>query len=110
MTERNIFYQVALQVDSDVYPEFKTWLDAHIQEMLALPGFLSHQILSCYDISDNRVDLNRQTTTQVTAVYQLESLEKLEEYFQVHAPAMRGDGIKKFGGKFTASRKVFYRD
>jgi UMP-CMP kinase len=38
--------------------------------------------------------------------YRVESREHLQEYFDVHSKRLRGDGIKRFNGKFTASRRI----
>lgn len=38
--------------------------------------------------------------------FRLKSREDLENYFQNHAKAMREDGLKRFGDKFTAFRRV----
>ena len=36
------------------------------------------------------------------------SREDLEEYFQKHADRLRGDGLTRFEGKFTATRRILH--
>ena len=44
-----ICYEVNLEIDAAIEAEYRTWLRTHINEMLALPGFVSAQ---CFDILD----------------------------------------------------------
>lgn len=96
-----VIYEVNLSVDEDIYQDYKKWLDEHIQQMLRFPGFLNatamHQ--SMRDESDSKKHL--------TVQYQLESAEDLQNYFNEHAPKMRGDGVKRFEGRFTVARRTF---
>ncbi|HAU1091264.1 TPA: DUF4286 family protein [Legionella pneumophila] len=97
-----VVYEVNLAIDNDIYKEYKDWLDEHIKEMLKFPGFVyatvMHQSMDA-DNSDNQKHL--------TVQYQLESAEDLQNYFREHAPKMRGDGVKRFEGRFTATRRSF---
>lgn len=97
-----VIYEVNLSIDKEVYNEYKAWLDEHIQEMLQFPGFLNATVLQ--QAEDNEDSDNRK---HVTVQYQLESVEDLQSYFDEHAPKMRGDGIKRFEGRFTANRRTF---
>ena len=36
-----VIYEVNLTVDNDVIDEFDAWLQKHVDEMLAIPGFVS---------------------------------------------------------------------
>ena len=110
-------YQVALKIDKSIFNEFNQWLTDHIKEMLTLPGFvkaktmLSHNILSKDgDDLQNKtyvdVDDSSKGFIELTVIYKVENLQKMEEYFNVHAAKMRGDGVKRFGDKFSAERRV----
>lgn len=44
--------------------------------------------------------------THLTVQYKVASRDALQAYFDVHAARLRGDGIKRFGGKMTASRRI----
>ncbi|HAT8251802.1 TPA: DUF4286 family protein [Legionella pneumophila] len=97
-----VVYEVNLSIDNEIYRDYKDWLDEHILEMLKFPGFLNatvmHQSMDG-DSSDNQKHL--------TVQYQLESTEDLQNYFEEHAPKMRGDGMNRFKGRFTATRRTF---
>ncbi len=96
-----VIYEVNLSIDQDIYKDYKHWLDAHIQEMLTFPGFFNATVMhqSMKDDSDRQKHL--------TVQYQLESAEDLQNYFSEHAPKMRGDGMKRFAGRFSATRRTF---
>jgi len=42
----------------------------------------------------------------LTTTYLVETRQNLEDYFQHHASKMREDGIKRFGGRFIANRRI----
>ena len=41
--------------------------------------------------------------------YGVRDAQVLQAYFDQHAPRMREDGVARFGGKFSASRRVLER-
>merc|ERR1711976_358629 len=97
--------------------EFNEWLTDHIKEMLTLPGFVKAKTMVSHNIlSKDGDDLQNKTFVDVddsskgfielTVIYKVENLQKMEEYFNVHAAKMRGDGVKRFGDKFSAERRV----
>lgn len=93
-----VIYEVNLNVDSDIAPEFARWLVGHVNDMLALPGFLSAETA--------REERESAETVGWSVRYHLESRQALETYFQHHAAQMRADGIKRFGQAFSASRRI----
>ena len=102
-----VIYEVNLQIDADIVDEYVAWLVPHMQEMLTLPGFTSCQLADTVDLSQGCVgapDPGR--SVHMTATYLLESREKLQEYFDVHAKRLRGDGTSRFTGKFSATRRI----
>ena len=40
-----IVYEVNLEIDAGIAAEYRRWLDAHVAEILALPGFTGARIL-----------------------------------------------------------------
>lgn len=97
-----IIYEVNLVVDSDIVTEYRSWLSTHVQEMLALPGFLGARILETSEPE------NVDTQTTFCTQYELVDQAVLDEYFRVHAGRMRADGISRFGDRFSASRRVLH--
>lgn len=95
-----LIYEVNLNVNADIAADFLIWLKKHIQDITALEGFTGAQLFECDPDSG-------QTAVKLWSVhYALESREALDNYLQNHAPAFRQDGLDRFGGKFTATRRV----
>lgn len=102
-----IIYEVNLVVDSDIVTEYRSWLSTHVQEMLALPGFLGARILETSELETSEPDSDAAQTTFCTQ-YELVDQAALDAYFRVHAGRMRADGISRFGDRFSASRRVLH--
>lgn len=95
-----VIYEVNLTVDVDVAAAYAAWLAPHIAEVLAVPGF---QTARWFEVEpDDPSDGRRQWVVQ----YRVESREALQAYFDDHAARLRGDGLDRFGGRFTATRRV----
>jgi hypothetical protein len=95
-----IVYEVNLDVDAAVFVEFGKWLDEHVREMLTLPGFVSAEILERLDppAADGQRSL--------CSIYRLAGTEDLDRYLRDNAPRMRAEGMARFAGKFSATRRV----
>lgn len=94
-----VIYEVNLQVDAAIAGEYRTWLAAHIREMLALPGFTGARWFGVADpVAPGEVAFCVQ--------YELADQAALEAYLRNHAERMRADGARLFGGRFHASRRV----
>jgi heme-degrading monooxygenase HmoA len=92
-----IVYEVDLVVATSAADAYAEWLAGHVRQMLALPGFVDAEWLEDTEASGH---------TRWVVRYRLESAEALERYFAESAEAMRADGQARFGGRFTASRRV----
>lgn len=97
-----IIYEVNLDVDQEIQKEFESWLVPHIQEIIRLPGFTGAQWLN-RDPSEGEQTLKKHYWT---VQYFLKDRESYENYLKNHARAMREDGLRRFGGKFEASRRL----
>jgi len=95
----SIVYEVNISLQREIEAEYRDWLEKHIAEILALPGFLDAQ---SFDVqhSDNTGKID------ICVQYRLESQSALENYFSQHAARLRADGVGKFGDRFTANRRV----
>lgn len=93
-------YEVRLQVDPIIAPEFEIWLKDHVQQMLEIEGFLSASIW--------KEELSNEPAAPIVWVchYSLKNRSSLEDYFMHHAGRMRADGLQRFGDRFKASRRV----
>lgn len=93
-----VIYEVNLSVDADVIESFDEWLHQHMQEMLAIPGFISAST-SLPDVSDE----NRKHRC---VQYRLSDQASLDDYLEHHAERMRAKADLEFEGKYTASRRI----
>ena len=94
-----IVYEVSLQVDREIAAAFHDWLQSHVAEILALPGFTDADILQVCE------PLDPGTVGWVVA-YRLRDRAALDSYLVEHAPRMRADGLARFGNRFRASRRI----
>jgi antibiotic biosynthesis monooxygenase (ABM) superfamily enzyme len=95
-----IVYEVNLYPQVSIEAEYRAWLDAHVLEMCALPGFIGAEILERRDPAAPEGEL------ALCVQYRLRDGEALEAYLREHAPRLRADGIARFGDRFRAERRV----
>jgi quinol monooxygenase YgiN len=95
-----VVYEVTLRVERGVAGEYRRWLDHHVAQMLALPGFRSARLMQQVEPD---VDV---AEVVFCCHYLLRDQAALDEYLREHAPRMRADGQARFGGSFSASRRV----
>jgi antibiotic biosynthesis monooxygenase (ABM) superfamily enzyme len=95
-----LVYEVNLDVNADIFAAYRTWLDEHIASMLALPGFVSAEVFERRDPAP--AGQQRSLCVQ----YRLANAADLDRYLREHAPQMRADGQARFGGQFSASRRI----
>jgi quinol monooxygenase YgiN len=95
-----IVYAVELEMDAALREEYLAWLQGHVAEMLALPGFLGADVLE-------RVDPPPPAGRCTMSVhYRLRDRAAWEGYLSGHAPRMREAGLRRFGERVRASRQV----
>ena len=92
-----VIYEVNLAVEQDIAEAFGQWLEAHIEEMVRLPGFI--------DATWHQLE-GTPAAVKWSIHYRLVSLEAYERYITQDAPKMRGDGLTRFGGQFEATRRL----
>lgn len=95
-----IEYEVNLEVDAAVAPAFEAWLAGHIDDMLALPGFLS---ASRWRVLEPDPGAGR---CALSVRYLLADRAALAAYLDSQAARMRAEGLRLFGGRFEARRRV----
>lgn len=93
-----VIYEVNLAVDPEVAGAYAAWLGPHIEEVLAVPGFVSAEWWDVEAVPGGRV--------RWCVQYRVERREALQAYFEEHAARLRGDGLDRFGGRFEASRRI----
>lgn len=95
-----VLYEVNLDIDAEVIATYRRWLDAHVAEICALPGFTGARVFAVIEppAAAGRVSLCVQ--------YTLRDAAALDAYLEMHATRMRADGLARFGGKFNANRRI----
>jgi cytidylate kinase len=100
-----VIYEVNLLIDEDIYVPYMAWLKPHMQEMLTIDGFCSARLCDAVHLPSDEAATSGQR--RAVASYVLTSRAHLQEYFDVHAARLRGDGVNRFKGKFSARRRIF---
>lgn len=95
-----LLYEVDLLVDAALADEFARWLDAHVRAIRALPGFTGAAVLRLQEPAPAAGEI------VFRSQYWLRDRAAFEAYLRDHAPAMRADGIARFGTRFRAERRV----
>lgn len=96
----SVIYEVNLWVDRAAAAEYRAWLDDHMRQMRALPGFTSAVL---YEVREPTPPAGQ---VALSVRYRLRDQEALEAYLVEHAPRMRADGLQRFGERFRAERRV----
>jgi hypothetical protein len=94
-----LVYEVNLDVDIAIAGEYRAWLQTHVAQMLALPGFVSAQLFELLEPAEAG-------RSAWCVHYHLCDAAALDAYLRDHAPRMRADGSARFGDRFRASRRV----
>lgn len=95
-----IIYEVRVVVEPAIEPAYRAWLDPHIEEIIALPGFAGADLYTEADASGKPCFVMH---------YHVQSQDALDRYFAEHAPRLRADGLTRFGDQFAATRRVLSR-
>ena len=95
-----IVYEVNLAVDAAIAGEYHGWLRAHMREIVALRGFVSAELFAV------REPIPGPDQRAWCVQYRLRDETALADYLRDHAPRLRADGLARFGGRFTATRRI----
>ena len=96
-----VIYEVNLQIDTKISNDFGSWLHEHLKEMLEMKGFLS---ADWYQVEPEPGA--EPSTVAWTVQYRVNTRAHLNEYFEKSADRMRAEGLKRFGSRFSASRRI----
>ncbi|GIX35018.1 MAG: hypothetical protein KatS3mg126_0797 [Lysobacteraceae bacterium] len=94
-----VVYEVDLSVEEGIAVAYLRWLREHVEAMLALPGFLAAELFEVLDPVEPGY-------RRWCVVYRLEDRAALERYLACDAPRMREEGLRRFGGRFQARRRI----
>jgi hypothetical protein len=98
LRDEAVTYEVALEPEPEILGEFEAWLEYHVDDVIALPGFTGATIHKAEDPESG-------AALRVVR-YQLADRRALDRYLEEHAPRMRAEGLAKFGNRFRATRRV----
>ena len=98
MSQVAVVYEVNLAVDAGAAEAYAAWLRPHIAEVVESDGFVSAELFV--------VESDDTTVLRWCVQYRVESRAALDAYLAGPAAAFRADGEARFGGQFTATRRV----
>ena len=98
-----IVYEVNVLVRREIEADYRDWLDAHVREIVALPGFTGAEVF------DRREPVAAADEVAICMQYRLRDAAALTDYLREHAPRLRADGLARFGAGFRAERRVLER-
>jgi len=90
-------YNVTLSIDESIHQEWLTWIQDHIQEVLATGRFTGAkltQILVEEEMGGATYSIQ----------YNVNTREDLDDYYKFDAERLRNEGMKKFADKMLAFR------
>lgn len=93
-------YNVTVNVDDSIRLDWLQWIKPHIKDVLATGRFVSAKLTQV--LADE--DMGATYSIQYTA----ESRANLNAYYELDAPKLREDGLKKFGDKMLAFRTELF--
>lgn len=93
-----ILYEVNLSISNEIADDYMTWLKPHIQAMLKFEGFIKAELYQNTEQEDGK--------TNVVASYYVDNEHNLQAYISEMSADMRADGIKRFGDKCVATRRI----
>ena len=96
----SLVYEVTLEVDAAIAADYRAWLEDHVAQILALPGFTGARI---YEVLEPQPPA---TLVALCVQYTLRGRDDFDAYLREHAPRMRADGVARFGDRFRAERRV----
>lgn len=95
-----IIYEVNLTVNPEVADDYRNWLYDHVKALLKLDGFHAAKL---YERDTDEAGGNGECWS---VHYFLDSRAALNNYLEHHAEHLREEAMRRFGGKFSANRRV----
>ena len=100
-----VVYEVNLEYRGEDVAGFDDWLEHHVEEMLAIDGFVGATI-SSPERSLGGADAPPVNGVHRTVQYRLDNQASLDDYLERHTARMRADGQARFGEVLSANRRV----
>lgn len=110
MPDAPLLYEVTVAVDADAADAYRAWLADHVPEVVDAGGFLGGTVYEVADAPDDPGSRPGQARRlHLVAHYAVPDRAALDAYLAGPAAALRADAEQRFGGRFTASRRVLVR-
>lgn len=91
-------YEVKLEIDAEAREEFLAWIAPHMREVLATGCFVAAQMYRQVDSAPDR---------QIFVChYHARSTAEIHEYIDVKSAPLRADGVRRFGTRMRAERRI----
>lgn len=91
-----IIYEVNIEIEPEIYQEYKDWVGPHAEEVVSHKGF---EKVTIFEVKDTLKPI-------FVSHYYVKSQEDLEHYLKTAAPQLRAEAEKKFGEKIKGFRRV----
>lgn len=93
-------YNVTIKVDPSIHEEWVIWMkEKHIPQVMATGCFIKHQFVRLLETDETE-------GPTYAAQYYAESKADYNRYIEIHAPALRQDGVNTWGNKFIGFRSL----
>ena len=97
-----IIYEVNLKIQSNILPEYRLWLDSHIEKMMQFEGFYDCKIYTVHSNKDNH---------QLLSIhYYIENMKFLNLYLNKKSQQIRLEGIDKFSNSVSIERRILLKE
>ncbi len=95
--DSTILYEVVIEVAPEARDDYLSWLRPHMDEMLTFDGFQSAALF-----------FNSENKNEITCHYRLRDRAAMEAYLAGPALEMRADGVRRFGDRISAKRRILF--
>ena len=96
-----MIYEVNCMIPKSRRDEFLGWLELHVKQLLKIDGF-EDATISCLQEDDRLPEAHSGFCVQ----YFLEDQSVFDRYLKEYAPAMRQDGLNRFGSELKIYRRL----
>ena len=92
-----LVYEVTCRVEASAVDAWAAWIGPHVEDVLASPGMVGATVARADDEDGAAV---------FVCAYRVQYRAALDRYLAERAPALRQDGVARFGDRLRTSRRV----
>ena len=90
-------YNVTINIDGSIHEEWLSWIQDHIQDVLATGSFVAAKLTQVL-VEEEMGGIT------YSVQYTANSREDLNEYYTIYAPKLRNESMQKFADKMISFR------